>query len=164
MPSSLRESYQCLTGLVVFSEDLLNHRLRPPNQWRQKFNNYMSTVPSYYAQVSNQYSYLCCIALYTVHKLSNESSYIPHYHKYVRSTMQITTQYNVYIIQLVWPSQCFVYSEYCWSVCTSTTQSTTCWSVCIALHRAVHSFTDVCIALHRAQHSFTAKVCIALHT
>ena len=46
--------YCCFTLIISFlacADELLKHRMRPPPAWRQKFNDYLSTIPLYYATV-----------------------------------------------------------------------------------------------------------------
>ena len=48
------------------SEELQRHHLRPPLRWRAAFNEYIASIPSYYAQVGTCTSIHCDLLWYTV--------------------------------------------------------------------------------------------------
>ena len=45
--------------LSYSTEELIKFRFKPTSQWKQKFAEYIATVPSYYAQV--KYHVTCCV-------------------------------------------------------------------------------------------------------
>ena len=58
-----RECITCNLSITsVFScstEELIKFRFKPTPQWKQKFAEYIATVPSYYAQVSFLHTCMC---------------------------------------------------------------------------------------------------------
>lgn len=65
---------------LVFPDDLIRNRMKPPPNWRHGFAEYISTLPSYYAQVSHHACHHSCHRHVTTHVTTHVTAMSPPCH------------------------------------------------------------------------------------